>query len=210
MNGRDFQSGITLLETMVALLVMAMVAMLLSSGLGGTARSFSRGDVMTAEVESALARRELRQWVEHALISPVPGDTRALFEGTSTGLAFLTVSTSPAFWPGEALHVELSTGPRVTARGLSPNMQGEQTSSLTIAPPEVQLSFRYFGRLTADAPPGWHDTWPASAGFPGLVRIDFAGLSRPLPPMIIRPGKAWFQSEMSLSSLVPPALPSRP
>lgn len=210
MMHRNPKSGITLMETMVALLIMAMVAMLLSSGLGGTARSFSRSTEITAAVENALARRELRQWFEQALIAPAPGDTRVLLQGSSTELAFLTAPASANFWPGSALLVELSSAPLISAQGLSPDTRDELTTSLTIAPPEAQLSFRYWGQLTAEAPLAWHDTWPASAGLPGLVRIDFVGLSRPLPPMIMQPGKAWLQSEMSLSSLVPPALPSRP
>ena len=210
MNVRNPQSGVTLLETMVALLIMAMVAMLLSSALGGTARTFNRGGGVSVSIDQALARRELRQWVEHALITSVPGDTRDLFQGTASGFALLTLPPSGAFWPGAATLIETSPSPSVSAEGLLPETRAKGIVQVTIAPPDTQLSYRYWGSTTANAPPGWHDRWPAGAGLPGLIRIDFSGPQRPLPPMVIRPGKAWLQSEMSLSSLVPPALPSRP
>ncbi|CAN1484779.1 Prokaryotic N-terminal methylation site [Paracoccaceae bacterium] len=210
MTPRNPRSGVTLMETMVALLVMAMVAMLLSSGLGGTARSFNRSGDVSVAIDHALARRELRQWIEHALISPAPGDARAIFQGSQTEFAFLTVPPSATFWSGTATLVGLSTTPQISALGLSIDARAELTSSLMVAPLETRLSFQYWGNRSADEEPDWHADWHATAALPDLVRIDFAGLNNPLPPMVVRPGKVWLQSEMSLSSLVPPALPSRP
>jgi Tfp pilus assembly protein PilV len=210
MIGRNPKAGVTLMETMVALLIMAMVAVLLSSGLGGTARSFNRSDDAAAAIDQALARNDLRNWLEHALPSPAPGDQHPLFLGSASEITFLTVPPSASFWPGLATQVDLDTTPTVTVQGLSQEDREERRQSLAIAPTEARLSFRYWGQISLDAAPAWHNNWPASAGIPILVRIDFQGLARPLPPMIVRPGKAWLQSEMSLSSLVPPALPSRP
>jgi Tfp pilus assembly protein PilV len=210
MTGRNPRAGVTLMETLVALLVMAMVATLLSSGLGMTARSFNRSDNVSMAIDEALARYELRLWLEHALPSSAPGDERPLFIGSASAMTFLSVPPSASFWPGDAIQVDLTAIPKVTAQGLSPDDRAARTQGLAIAPAETRLSFRYWGQISLDAAPDWHDAWPAAVGLPGLVRIDFEGLARPLPPMIIRPGKAWVQSEMSLSSLVPPALPSRP
>jgi prepilin-type N-terminal cleavage/methylation domain-containing protein len=209
-TNRNPQSGVTLLETMVALMVMAMVAMLLSSALGGTARSFGRSTAVTQAIDQAFARRELRIWLEEALLSSPPGDTRPIFVGTASGVTFLSQPRADTFWPGAAAKISLFAPPSFTATGITAKNGPERSTTMDLAPAGTRLAFGYWGQTTAQAAPAWHDDWPPDVGLPGLVRIDFIGGPRPLPPLIVRPGKTWLQSEMSLSSLVPPALPSRP
>ena len=78
MSGRNRQSGVTLLETLIALLIMAMVAAILSSGFGTSVRSLNRSAEVASWVDQALARHDFRLWLENALPAPVPGDGRAL------------------------------------------------------------------------------------------------------------------------------------
>lgn len=68
---RNPKSGVTLLETLIGLLVMAMISALIASGFGTTTRHFGRNEQASARVDQALARRDLRIWLEHALPSPV-------------------------------------------------------------------------------------------------------------------------------------------
>jgi type II secretory pathway pseudopilin PulG len=208
---RNPKSGVTLLETLIGLLVMAMVAGLISAGFGTTTRFWDRSLQVADRVEQALARRDLRLWLEHALTSPVPGDTRPLFEGTAEQLTFLTVPPGGLFWEGNATLA--SVGPReatAIAVGLDADSREDRRTTLHLAADGIVLHFSYWGQRAASEYADWHDVWPREAGLPGLVRIDFVGVGRMPPPMILRPAKAWLQSEMSLSSLVPPALPSRP
>ncbi|MCU0828299.1 MAG: prepilin-type N-terminal cleavage/methylation domain-containing protein [Tabrizicola sp.] len=208
---RNPKSGVTLLETMVGLLVMAMVAGLIASGFGTTARFFGRNEQASARVDQAIARRDLRIWLEHALPSAVPGDDRAVFAGSSGELVFLAVPPGGVFWPGSATEVVLN-GPEASAlaTGLTPTQDSNRQVALDLSPTGTRLSLRYWGQVSPDEPARWHDSWPATAGLPDLVRIAFEGADMAPPPMIVRPAKAWTHSEMSLSSLVPPALPSRP
>lgn len=211
MTSRNPRSGVTLLETLVGLLVMAMVAALLSSGFGSGARYLTRSQALSELVDHALARNDLRVWLEHALETPAPNDSRSILVGTSNELTFLTIPSGGQFWSGRATLVSLtSAAPDAGAVGIASATMSEQEVLLRLAPVGSGLRFQYWGSSESEEPPRWHDTWTADAGLPTLVRIDFEG-DGPLPaPIVIRPGKAWRQSEMSLSSLVPPALPSRP
>lgn len=211
MRFRNPRSGVSLLETLIALLVMAMVAALLSAGFGSGARYLTRSQASSLLVEQAVARHELRIWLEYALEGPVPDDDRTIWTGTSDNLAFLTVPQDGFFWPGKATQVLLAAAdPTARAVGVAPARMSEQERVLRLAPEGVRLRFRYWGKPSSEELPNWQDSWSADAGLPGLVRITFEGDGALPAPMVVRPAKAWRQSEMSLSSLVPPALPSRP
>lgn len=211
MTARNPKSGITLLETLIALAVMSMLAVLLTSGLGFGIRALDRSSAMSAAIEEAAGRRQLRIWLEHALLSGVPLDERPLFVGSRDRLTFLAEVSDPRLWAGAAVEVSLGTeGPEVRGVGVSADRSSQAEVGVRIAHPETDLAFSYWGQILPDPYQRWHDTWPANAGLPLLVRISFGDEPGALPPMSVRPAKALLQSEMSLSSLVPPALPSRP
>lgn len=210
MKKRNPQAGVTLLETLIGLLVMAMVAALLSAGFGTSTRFLNRSEEASDLVDQGLARRDLRLWFEYALPAPVPGEKDLLLSGSPDMMIFLTVPPNGMFWPGAATEVSLGeNGPLVMAVGTDQDGADRRTS-LTLAPPGTRLRFQYWGQLEADQLPDWHAHWPGDQGLPQLVSIAFDGGSSPPPTLTVQPGKAWLQSEMSLSSLVPPALPSRP
>jgi Tfp pilus assembly protein PilV len=208
---RNPTSGVTLLETMIGLLVMAMVAGQLSAGFGSTARLFGRGALASERIEQALARRDLRIWLEHALPSSAPDDNRRVFAGSSRELVFLTLPPGGSFWEGRATEIRLAhTAASALAVGIDPTRMDERQLSLPLGPASARLSFKFWGRPSAGGQAGWHDNWPPDVGLPELVQVSFEGDGDLPPPLVARPGKAWPHSEMSLSSLVPPALPSLP
>lgn len=210
MSARNPRAGVTLLETLIGLLVMSMVAALLSAAFGTNLRLLDRSQVASASVDQALGRRDLRVWLEHALVSPVPSDRRTILSGTSEGLRFLSVPPGDLFWPGNATEVILGPAASASGTGTASDGRTERATVLAVAPEGAKLTLSYWGKAAPDLPARWHDSWSPSQGLPDLIRIAFQG-EGPLPaPMAVQPGKAWRQSEMSLSSLVPPALPSRP
>jgi type II secretory pathway pseudopilin PulG len=210
MTARSPRAGVTLLETLIGLLVMAMVAALLSAAFGTNLRLLSRSQVSAASVDQALARRDFRTWLEHALEGPVPNDPRPLFAGTATELRFLSVPPGGQFWPGTATDVSFGPEPTALGTGTAPDHTAEVGLAVALAPLGTRVTLDYWGRAAPDQSPEWRNQWDPSLGVPDLVRITFLGDGTLPPPMVIRPAKAWHQSEMSLSSLVPPALPSRP
>lgn len=211
MTWRNPSSGVTLLETMVALLVMAMTAALLASALGNGLHGFHRSDRITDQVEAAIARRDLRRWLEHAMPVLAPGDDRQIFSGTASELAFLAQPTGGTYWPGQAAFVALGQdGPVASVQGRGSALGDPLMTKMTLGPADTTLILSYWGQRAPDAPAVWHDAWPAGQGLPEAIRISFRTAGPPIASMIVRPGKALLHSEMSLSSLVPPARPSRP
>lgn len=209
MNWRNRRAGVALLETLIALLVMAMIAALVSGVTGGSIRVLVRSAALGDDLQQALNRRDLRLWLEHAIIEPVIGGPFAGFVGTETGLSALTSPPAGTFWPGAPTSVTLTENAQFVAQG-----QGEDGQPVlrqgALAPEGQRISLLYWGRLAENQGDTWYFNWPSAAPLPGLVKITFTGPGRPVPPLIIRPAKAFHQSEMSLSSLVPPALPSAP
>ncbi|WP_154664673.1 hypothetical protein [Gemmobacter nectariphilus] len=199
-----------MLETMIALLIMAMMGLMLSSGLGTAIRSFGRDADLQTEIRQAIARRDARGWLENVLADAAPDDVRPLFEGAPDRLAFLAVLPTSRFWPGEAAQVEISANGMLTVSGrYSKNGETSRTSS-NLAPERIRLSLQYWGSPAHGQEAAWQDRWSASQGLPDLVQIRFHGAGVRLPPLTVRPRKAELQSEMSRSSLLPPARPSRP
>jgi type II secretory pathway pseudopilin PulG len=206
---RAAQSGITMLETMIALLIMALMAVALSATLGSSVRVFARGGALNAELAQALARRDLRLWLDHAMTTAAPDDTRPLFVGRADGFDVLVLPPDGLFWPGHATALALAPDGMLRATGR--DAAGvPQERALRLAPDGWRISLRYWGRTRPDQLPDWRSDWPADAALPDLMQIRFDGPGRALPPLTLRPARAAFQSEMSLSSLLPPALPSRP
>lgn len=210
---RNPRAGVTLLETMIALAVMAIIAVILSSGLGAGARMLISSGRITQRVDEALARRDLRNWLERALAAPFPGQVDGGLRGTSSELRFSFVSDDGSFWAGDPVVVTLGRGEdgvvSLAALGSADQTQKPSEKTQVLSEKSSQLEISYFGRLHPEDPIIWLDHWSPEAGLPDLIRIAIADDAN-LPPFTIRPGKVALQSEISLSSVLPPTLPSRP
>ena len=208
---RDRSAGLTLFETLIALAIMAMLAAILSSGLNFGIRSLDRSQRISDETAHALARRSFRDWLEHALIVPPPNGDQTVLSGTSTDLEFLAdiAASDPRFDKQQPVLVSAGQSNAVfSAKSLPEGSSNSPVIQFVLAPEGTKLTFAYWGHSQPNQPPGWSTEWSGGFSLPGLVKITFEESA--LPPMVIRPGKALAQTEMSLSSLVPPALPSRP
>jgi Tfp pilus assembly protein PilV len=210
MKRRSTTAGVSLLETLVALLMIAMIATLLSAGFGTTTRYWFRSSQATLQVEHALARRDLRNFLEHALPQAVPNDVRPVFAGRSSELTFLAILPDGSFWAGDAVEVTLTVTATLRASGTDLDARTPRVWTGRLASEDIAARVSYWGQAKPDEGARWQAEWDPELGLPDLVRIDFAGDGKVPPPLIVRPGKVWAQSEMSLSSLVPPARPSRP
>ena len=211
---RERRSGISLLETMIALAVMALIAVTLAAGMGSSARVLRSSGSVTVAVDQAVARRDLRFWVEQALAGAFPGQSEGELRGLANHLQFSFVAVDGQFWAGDpvVVTVALNENSEVTlsAQGSSDETQRKVNRIQVLAGPNAALSIAYFGRLRPEDPMSWLDQWPPGAGLPGLIRFTFSTPQVNIPPLTIRPGKAIAHSELSLSSLLPPSLPSRP
>lgn len=211
---RNNRSGMSLLETMIALAIMGMIAVILSSGLGSGARVLISSGRITQSVNQALARHDLRAWLEHALNAPFPGHTDGGLHGISNELYFSYVSDDSQFWPGDPVLVMLTRDDvgtvNLVADGTSSETQLPLKRTQILAENSSSIEVRYFGRLHPEDTSQWLDHWLPEAGLPDIIQIEVLDSNPSLPPLSIRPAKALLHSEISLSSALPPSLPSRP
>jgi prepilin-type N-terminal cleavage/methylation domain-containing protein len=214
MTRRNPEHGFTLLELLISLSIMAMIALMIGSALSSSARILTRSAAYSTAVEQALARRDLRELVEATLPTAFPQDDTPLFQGTSDGFRFQAVRDNGLFWPGAPTMVEVEgqdDGQIVVRQsGVSEASRAAVTSVTPLTGPDSTLAISYFGRRTAQENPDWYPTWSAEQGVPLLVKLELTDGSDVMPPLVLQPSKRYSHSEMSLSSLVPPATPSRP
>ena len=214
MTARNPQHGFTLLELMISLAIMSMIALMIGTSLSSSARILTRSTAYGVAVEHALARRDLRRVVEAILPVPFPENEQPLFEGASESFRFQAVVDDGVFWPGAPVVGEVARDDEghvaLTLAGLSDASQADFSSVTILTGPDGDLEISYFGRQSANEAPAWSGTWPADQGLPMAVKIALTDGEDILAPLVIKPSKLYLQSEMSLSSLVPPATPSRP
>ena len=215
---RGFRSGTTLLEVLIALAIMAMTALLIAPLISGTGRALGRSSEIADGVAMAISRDELRGWLEAAVAFPASDGIapEAGFVGRQGSLEFFTLSHGGSFWVGEWVKVRLMTisgeeGQIVRVLAVGLDDQGNSvTRELPLSTTAGTISLEYFGRHEGETDPTWRNEWASVGRLPDLVRISIADRRMVYPPLIVSPGWSHRQSEMSLSSLVPPALPSRP
>lgn len=177
MNNR---SGLSLLELMLALGLLAVIAGGLMATVGLGLRLNDRTSALGDLHEPLAARRHLRVLLQSAL----PPDRVAPFEhgfqGDSRGFTFVTLA-GRGLAPGAAalrVFVEVQNQTIVlrieTIEDTGPGQQ-VLTSPLTVSDGNVSLSY-YDGQ--AD-PPSWSDTWTIAERLPQLVRIEVPEGSQP-------------------------------
>lgn len=214
---RDRRSGVTLLELLVALALMALLASFGFSLIAASGRATLRSDRTEAAVEVLLAREALRSVLETAVAIPdATGATEGL-AGSATRFSVRAILDDGTFWPGTPVDIALGrtevsgmSQVELAIAGLAENDQAPIERQSPLSGPDGQMELAYFGSVKVGERPVWQDDWPPDAPLPLLVRIAIRDGERDYPPLILRPGKQFLQSEMSLSSLVPPATPSRP
>jgi len=166
--------GMTLLEVLVALMVLALTGMLLSEGLHFGARAWDRAG---GRAELAVARfdasQTLRSLVEQAEPTAFPGD--GTFEGGAGSLA-LAVHESARLTGGHGRRIEIIHDDRaqeIRLRLSDPEDPGE-VEQVALLNGVADFGIRYFGQDETRSAPEWMDSWPETAAMPLLVEIEVA------------------------------------
>lgn len=193
---RNPRAGVTLLELLLSLVLMAAMAVILASVLGLTGRAALRVGAAAAATDLLVARHTVRGWIEAA-------PRMAPFAGSPEALRFETLADTPPFSAADPARISLSrdAAGAVIAEIASSDDAVSQRLTLSTA---GELRIGYFGRLASAAAPAWHSDWPAAAGPPDLVRIDYEGPAGGFPPLTVIPALVARQGEISLSSPLPP------
>lgn len=193
------ERGFTLLELLIAISLLALLAVMMSSGLHFGVRVWEKNSVATSRLEKiSLTQEFLRQAISkaypHALKGDSPGKIKIDFHGQEHHLDFLTPMPEALGAAGLArmsLDVEESnTGSRLILSWRpelapdDPTLDRHATLLANIA----EVSFSYFG--SAKDTLSWTPDWDVQATLPALIRIHVsfrARDSRIWPDLIVAP-----------------------
>ena len=197
------QAGFTLVELVVAITLLAVMMMLLYSGLAFAMRSWDAADVVGTRITDQriginFLRRELSEtfpmrWKEPTMV-------QFAFEGKSSSVRF--VSSRPAGLQAGGLSlVGLSMEedrdrrrslvmrramPDDEAKDFGPLERSEEKPTVIVSG-LGDLHFSYFGAANDFTEPAWTDEWPHKGRMPLMVRMR-ATLAdgSPLPELVVK------------------------
>lgn len=179
------EAGFSLLEVLVALVILAIIGVAVSQTTSLTASVWRRTEGFPKQTEEALLRQHVRLWLE-TMKSP-----RSLIglksepEGDQTQFQFIT-TTTPAIAPEltEAritLFSDVQEG-RVLIEFVSRDGKAayQERRDLIDAP----LVLKYFDAIEGS----WRDEWTDKERLPGLISIEVGDrAATPWPPLIVAP-----------------------
>jgi type II secretory pathway pseudopilin PulG len=206
--GRNPRKGTTLLETLVALMLMGLIAALIAPAFGFLGRLGQAGERSNDDMNAALSRMALQR-VFHAmpLTSPHPHvPSSALFSGQKNSLEAIAFKDGSVFEAAQYTITFMPAEERLIYRMRPPLNEVWPVQERRLREGVSQCAFTYWSRSK-----GWSETWMPQPELPELIKISCTSPSgEPSVPLLLQPGFKARQKFKSRSSLVPPAIPSRP
>ena len=181
-------AGLTLMELLISLALLALIAVGISSSLGLAVRIHDRSEAIGLQSGPVLYRIHLRHWLQTAtpssLLTPFP----VRFEGAADRLEFFTLAETPQFPQAAALRIGLAAGAgklALTVTAIADDGSELETLEKTLAEGASDVRFSY---LSADQDTSdWLNAWHQDAGLPRAVKITVAPGSTPdWPDFIVR------------------------
>jgi general secretion pathway protein J len=194
--------GFTLIELVVAMALLAVMMLLLYSGLGFALRSWDAGDAngrRTADrrIGENFLRRELTEtfpmrWKDSTMV-------KVAFAGETQSLRFASVRPAGVSVGGLSLvgiEVQGNAAKRerhLVMRRAMPDDDAKDFKPLEAAEPTVliadvdSVTFAYFGAVNDFSEPQWTDTWPYPGRVPQMVRLRVKTADGAmLPDMVVK------------------------
>ena len=191
---RRGEQGLTLIELLLALAILAVLTGFLAGGLSIGRRAFDADRASGVSGETDAAIQAISSLIGSAL--PVPAGSAnsksgIVFEGHQASLLFMGLSEGRALRGGPHM-IRL----RRSGMDLVVDVVGSAPAadSAGLAPTRVvalsgvrDIRFSYFGSATPAGPPGWQAQWLRAERLPDLVsiQIDFEDARRNEPARII-------------------------
>lgn len=193
------ESGFTLLEMMVSLMLLSMLSVLLFGGLRLGARAWDHSEARGAGMdELRVVQQLMRREIEQAYPSYVDADPvhpTVDFSGTASEIDFLAPAPQAAASPGRsriAIAAQRDGSQVVLAMRAQPELASGHVAgwSEPLLRNLASVHFSYFGADDARGTPTWRTSWTSATRMPRLVRVDvqFArGDGRVWPDLVIAP-----------------------
>jgi general secretion pathway protein J len=183
---RHAEAGLTLIELLISLMLLALITSFLAGGLALGRRAFTADQDATEEAANTAALDSLASLIATALPTKVGQGAQIAFEGGRDSLAFVALSAGHAL-PGGPMGVRIySDGSEVAVvvklAARSATAREVRTKALIGV---ASLEFSYFGSLDGK-PPAWHLEWPATDHLPDMVAINVSFRERSRkPPLLV-------------------------
>jgi general secretion pathway protein J len=190
---RRGEQGLTLIELLLALAILAVLTGFLAGGLSIGRRAFDADRSSEIRGETDAAIQAVSSLIASAL--PVSANPKSgiVFDGRQVSLTFVGLSEGRALRGGPHMIVLRRNGRNLVVDVV--RSAPEAAGGAAVPPPTrvVALSgvrdirFSYFGSMTASGPPGWQTQWFRAERLPDLVsiQIDFDDPLRNEPARII-------------------------
>lgn len=199
---RRAQGGFTLVELILAMMLLGVMMTLLYSGITFTLRSWDAADrngrlVADRRLGENFLRREIAETFPLRWKDPM--SLRYAFQGDEHALRFVSSRPAGIAQGGLALvGVEVEQDPdhpkvrnlvmrRALAAPDAANFGALDDAKPSILVADVSgVDFSYFGAENDFSEPRWWPTWPYAARMPGIVRVHMtSGDGSPMPTMIV-------------------------
>lgn len=200
----DAESGFTLVEVLVSLVLLALLLSLMPATLRMARQSWQAEAQLERSASLSSATDTLRRTLASAVPMPSPrasGQSPALvFDGKNESIAFVAPAPS-GFETGGLQVFALMTQPRERGAGrnlvltvgpyfpgdrdLQETQERNKRSETVLAEDIGQLRVRYFGPSLDGSERIWHDDWSGRATLPLLVDVRFSLASGGRAPELI-------------------------
>jgi len=196
MKSRVSQAGFTLVEMLVALVLLSLVMLGLSSSLRGFAQAEVRIDQRVLRGETARALdgflREIMGWVSGMRI-PGPEGAKPFVALVGGANELVWLGMMPARQGVGGLHYlhlgieQRERGPSLVLRYIpfkgKPALPDWSTSeAIDLAEDIEELQFQYMG----EEKDGWKSVWSSTEKLPSLMRLGLKGLGTSFPELVVR------------------------
>ena len=187
------EQGLTLIELLLALAILAVLTGFLAGGLSIGRRAFvaDRSSEIRGETDGAI--QAVSSLIASALPVPATPNTGIVFDGRQVSLTFVGLSEGRALRGGPHTIVLRRSGGDLVVDMVRSSPEAVGSAAVPPSTRVVALSgvrdvrFSYFGSMKPAEPPGWQAQWFRAERLPDLVsiQIDFDDPLRNEPARII-------------------------
>lgn len=162
------QAGFTLMETLIAVAILAGIAAVLVPAIRTAVRVEARTTSLVGGLEIDAAVEDLMREFLLRAYRPPQSYTSGRLSGSSTSIRFLTLAT--ASQSPEPVSITFDTG---RLELTLPQLDGERRNSQTVllADEVERVRFMYFGDAGHGRGPDWYEVWDFDAP-PRLIVLD--------------------------------------
>jgi general secretion pathway protein J len=193
---RSGEQGLTLIELLLSLAILAVLTGFLAGGLSMGRRAFDADRMSGIGSETDAAIQVIATVIGSALpVRANTGDQQAtvMFDGRLGAMLFVGLSEGRSLRGGPHKISLRQNGGEVVVDVIAPAVGVKKDAPEPSVPGVVvltgvrQINFGYFGRTNPSAAPGWRTDWVGLEHLPDLVsvRIDFEDERRNQPATIV-------------------------